>query len=112
MSLAGSVTVSPSTVTRPAAMSVSLARREATPAAAMNFCRRIARAWQAGGGCFHTCDGSRAALPHADRAGRAALPRHAGVALGGVGRGGLCGDDRPAARAARGARRAGPVLDA
>src|SRR5690606_29828369 len=36
----GSVIVSPLTVTRPWAMSTSEARRDATPAAAMTFCRR------------------------------------------------------------------------
>src|SRR3954469_24311385 len=38
---AGSVTTSPSTITRPSAISRSAARREATPAWARNFARRI-----------------------------------------------------------------------
>src|SRR5256885_15694854 len=38
--LSPSVAVCPSTVTRPAAMSSSQARREPTPAAARTFCRR------------------------------------------------------------------------
>ena len=105
-SRAGSRTISPSTRTRPATISVSAARREATPAWARYLARRI--------GCHHR------GQPRRDRPrpqdmdlqlldqtlaahGRAALPRRPGVGVGGrAARRGYEADDQPAAGAARG----------
>src|SRR3954451_18068158 len=103
-SRAGSVTVSPLIVTRPAPMISSARRREATPAWARYFWRRTT------GDPTLWVHGSRASRRDALRQRGAALPRPPGVGLGRARREGLRRDDRSARRAAQAPGARGAVL--
>ena len=120
------MTFTPSTVTRPAATISSDARREATPAWARYFARRIPSMGSAisvrdrdpsaatiGGRAIRARSdhGPRAARPHARRRGRAQLSLPPGVGVAGARGGRLRGDDRPAGTAARAPGRRGAVLE-
>ncbi len=86
------------TVTRPARMSSSAARRDATPADAKNFA-------EPHGPATIECDGSRAArIGSLDRLGEPAYRARPGVAVGRAAARRLRRDDEPPARAPRRAR--------
>src|SRR5579884_1981507 len=111
-SRAGSVMTVPSTSTRPLRTISSAARREATPADARYFPRRMCPQDMSSppGAAYPSARGPSAARDDAWRAHPAPLPPRPGVAVGGPRRAVIRGDDGSADRAADRARGAGAVF--
>src|SRR5437764_9507908 len=98
---AGSVTVTPPTVTRPRTISFSAARRDATPEWARYFASRMRITVP------HWTRGPEASRKRAGGSRRAALPAAADLGMDRARRRLLRRYDEPAGRAARAARRRG-----